>query len=69
MKPTSFPITAAAAWRPAIVGRPRGGDWLSDELIALSREGVDVLVSMLTTEEAQELGLQEESSSAGGTAL
>jgi protein-tyrosine phosphatase len=45
----------------AIVARPRGGDWLSDELSALSREGIDVLVSMLTEEEANELGLERES--------
>ena len=46
--------------RLAIVPRPRGGDWLEDELCAIKTAGVDVLVSMLTTEERDELGLQHE---------
>lgn len=60
MKPTIYPIKAAAPYRIAIVARPRGGDWLCDELQAFSREGIDVLVSMLTQEEAEELGLKGE---------
>jgi len=62
MKATVYPVGLAAPCRIAIVPRPRGGDWLCDELTALSREGIDVLVSMLTHEEAKELGLQNESS-------
>ncbi len=46
----------------AIVPRPRGGDWLEDELVAVKREGIDVLISLLTREEQKELGLDEESS-------
>ena len=61
MKATIYPITAAAPNRLAIVARPRGGDWLCDEINALSAEGIGVLVSMLTDEEASELGLQRES--------
>src|SRR5215470_10176332 len=60
MKPTIYPIIAAPS-RIAIVARPRGGDWLGDEIAALAREGIDVLVSMLTEEEARELGLERES--------
>jgi len=37
--------------------RRRGGEWLSDEITALRREGVDVLVSSLELSEAAELGL------------
>ena len=61
MKATIYPIDAAAPNRIAIVARPRGGDWLRDELSALSREEIDVLVSMLTEEESKELGLERES--------
>jgi protein-tyrosine phosphatase len=61
MKATIYPIKAAAPNRIAIVARPRGGDWLCDELSALSNEGIDVLVSMLTEEESSELGLDNES--------
>jgi hypothetical protein len=39
-------------------------DWLCEEISALSREGVEILVSMLTDEEAEELGLNDESQNA-----
>ncbi len=60
MKATIYSITAAAPVRIAIVARPRGNDWLCDEIRGLSQEGIDVLVSMLTSEEANELGLRDE---------
>jgi protein-tyrosine phosphatase len=44
----------------AIIPRPRGGDWLDDEIRNLRRDGVDVLVSLLTSEEEDELGLNRE---------
>lgn len=44
----------------AIVSRPRGGDWLGDDLLSLKQSGIDVLVSMLIPEEAVELGLKSE---------
>jgi len=69
MKATIYPITAAAPNRIAIVARPRGGDWLCDELSALSREGMDVLVSMLTEQESNELGLNRESEGCGAAAI
>lgn len=46
--------------RLAIVPRPRGGDWLEDEVSQMKRAGVDVLVSMLESDEAVELGLSAE---------
>ncbi len=61
MKATIYPIKAAIPNRMAIIARPRGGDWLCEELTALSNEGIDVLVSMLTEEESNELGLDKES--------
>jgi protein-tyrosine phosphatase len=44
----------------AIVPRPRGGDWLLDDLRNLKATGIDVLVSLLTQAESDELGLSEE---------
>ncbi|MEV0395196.1 tyrosine protein phosphatase [Polymorphospora rubra] len=44
--------------------RPRGGDWLDDELAALRGAGVDVLVCLLTTAERAELGLLDEQAAA-----
>ena len=61
MKATIYPVKAATPHRLAIIARPRGDDWLCDEIAALSREGINVLVSMLTPEEADELGLNGES--------
>ena len=48
------------ASRMAIVPRPRGNDWLEQELLAIKAAGVDVLVSLLTRDEEIELGLAEE---------
>jgi protein-tyrosine phosphatase len=58
MKP--FWIYAGDELRLAIVPRPRGNDWLEDEVRSLQQAGIDVLVSMLTTDEASELGLSDE---------
>jgi len=49
------------AVRLAITPRPRGYDWLADDIRLLRRAGVDVLVSALTRTEAQDMGLREES--------
>ena len=46
--------------RLAIMPRPRGGDWLEDEIQAWHRSGVDVVVSLLTREEQTELNLPAE---------
>lgn len=48
----------------AIVPRPRGGDWLDDEMKAMREAGIDVVVSMLEDEEAVELGLEREDAAA-----
>ena len=46
--------------RLAITPRPRGRDWLDDDIRFLQRAGVDVVVSALTPAEVEELGLLEE---------
>lgn len=40
--------------------RPRGGDWLEDEVRAWRGAGVDVIVSLLTSDEIAELELVHE---------
>jgi hypothetical protein len=57
---TVFWINPGANGRLGIVQRPRGNEWLQDDLTALRRDGVDILVSMLTRTEAIELGLTRE---------
>lgn len=44
----------------AISARPRGGDWLDEELTSWRRSGVDEVVSLLTPEEVESLELQKE---------
>ncbi len=46
--------------RLAIGPRPRGGEWLDDELSDFRRAGVEVVVSLLTASEVRELDLMEE---------
>ena len=48
--------------------RPRGGDWIEDELKAWRSAGVDVVVSLLTPDEIAELDLtgEEKQSAANG---
>jgi protein-tyrosine phosphatase len=40
--------------------RPRGGDWLADEVAAWRKAGVDVVVSLLTPEENAEFDITGE---------
>jgi protein-tyrosine phosphatase len=46
--------------RLGIMPRPRGNDWLPDDLRILREAGVDVVVSALTGDESEELGLNAE---------
>jgi protein-tyrosine phosphatase len=47
-----------------IIPRPRGGDWLNDEMVALKHLGLDVVVSLLTATEQFELELVGEQTAA-----
>lgn len=44
-----------------MVLRPRGDEWLKDEIVNLKRNGIQTLVSMLESDEAIALGLGRES--------
>jgi protein-tyrosine phosphatase len=46
--------------RLAVSARPRGGDWLDEELASWRKSGVDEVVSLLTTDEVQNLELEYE---------
>ena len=46
--------------RLGIVPRPRGGEWLADEVRGWRDTGVDVVVSLLTPDESEEFELQDE---------
>jgi len=44
----------------AIIPRPRGGDWLEDEIADWKKAGLDVVVSALTPEEVESMDLGRE---------
>ncbi len=46
--------------RLAILARPRGGDWLSEDIAEWKRTGVQTVVSMLTEDEEVDLDLANE---------
>ena len=46
----------------ATMARPRGGDWLEDDLRSLKMREVDVLVCLMEKDELYELGMKEEGS-------
>jgi protein-tyrosine phosphatase len=53
----------------AVATRPRGGDWLRDELTGISAHGVSTLVSCLTEEEESDLELESEAAEAQSLGL
>jgi protein-tyrosine phosphatase len=53
--------STSALGKLGIMARPRGGDWLEDEMIKLHGQGVNTIVSLLERSEIFELDLQEES--------
>lgn len=53
----------------AIVARPRGDDWLVDDIAGLKAGGIDVLISFLQRYEEEELGLRDEKRVAGEVGL
>jgi protein-tyrosine phosphatase len=50
------------AWpgRIALSARPRGGDWLAEEVSHWKRSGIGIVVSLLEPQEEQDLDLREE---------
>ncbi len=46
----------------AVSARPRGGDWLEEEVASWRRAGIEVVVCLLTSEELGELDLLAEAS-------
>jgi protein-tyrosine phosphatase len=55
-----YPIDGPWPGTLAISPRPRGGDWLEDEVKSWRNAGFDVIVSLLTPDEIEEMELQQE---------
>lgn len=53
----------------ALSARPRGGDWLEDEIASWRCSGVNIVVSLLTPDEEVELGLAAEAREARAQGL
>src|SRR5262245_24573351 len=60
MRTSIYWLDDSQSGRIGIMPRPRGGDWLEDEIRALRDAGVDVIVSLLEKHEIEELDLQHE---------
>jgi protein-tyrosine phosphatase len=55
--------------RLGILPRPRGGDWLGDEMTAWREAGIDVVVSLLEPEEEVQLVLEGEAAAASTSGI
>ena len=53
-------LTGSWPARLALAARPRGGDWLQDEVANWKTAGISSVLSLLTTDEEQDLDLHNE---------
>jgi protein tyrosine/serine phosphatase len=60
MKPELYWIEGPWTGKLAISGRPRGNEWLEDEVEGWKASGIHTVVSLLTSDEQQDLGLEDE---------
>ncbi|RJO68454.1 tyrosine protein phosphatase [Nocardia panacis] len=60
MHPNFYTVDHEGPGRLSIMAKPRGGDWLEDEMTALKESGVDHLVCALTATELYECDLEAE---------
>jgi protein-tyrosine phosphatase len=60
IKPDVYWLAGPWPGRLAILARPRGEDWLQDEIVGWKEAGIDVVVSLLSKNEEAELGLSDE---------
>ena len=60
MRPDVYWIGGPWLGKLAILARPRGEDWLADEVVGWKDAGLNVVVSCLTPAEDHELGLRDE---------
>ena len=60
MSPKLYWIPSLSRGKIAISARPRGGDWLEDEIEGWRKQDVGVVISLLTPAENKEFELQSE---------
>jgi protein-tyrosine phosphatase len=59
---TIYTIEVSGKAKLGVMARPRGGDWLDDDISSVAEQGFDVVVSLLEDEEAADLELGGEES-------
>jgi protein-tyrosine phosphatase len=59
MTPDIYWIRDIEPYRLAIMPRPRGGEWLTDEITGWSNSGIRVVACLLHAYEIEELGIRE----------
>ncbi len=69
MRANTFWVSGPWRGRLGIVLRPRGGDWLIDEMKAWRQSGIDHVVSLLEADEQTQLDLQDEARAAADNGL
>jgi protein-tyrosine phosphatase len=57
---TIYTVQIEGKTKLGYMARPRGGDWLEDDLRSVSQQQFDIVVSLLEDEEAEELALTGE---------
>jgi protein-tyrosine phosphatase len=62
MRKELFLIEGSWPGKLAVGPRPRGGEWLQDDIAGWRREGIEAVLSLLTPEEERDLDLGEEAS-------
>jgi protein-tyrosine phosphatase len=69
MRTDWFTIPAPYPGRLAVAPRPRGGDWLEDEMVGWRAAGAGLVVSLLTPGEAAEFELGDEAAAANASGM
>jgi len=66
---TIYSVAFSGGSKIGVMARPRGGDWLEDEIRSIRDQGFSVLVSLLTDAEQKELELEAEGDSCENVGL
>jgi Cyclin-dependent kinase inhibitor 3 (CDKN3) len=69
MRTEIYWIETPTPGRLAIMPRPRGGDWLADEVASWRSAGIDIVLSLLTPGEVSDLELLQEKSLCEATGI
>jgi protein-tyrosine phosphatase len=69
LRPDVYWLREIPDLRFALMPRPRGGEWLSEEILGWHAAGIRNVVSLLERDEAIELGLEREEAQCSSTGL